>query len=364
MDDHPNEHEAEPEEGATPDAMAAEPPSATVAGEQAGPATPDGSTGTASVPGLPTPDPWVVFAHEQDVRAKAISKRRTKRVLIASGVAVVLIAAGVGGVIASSRSGAPGSGVAPADFVVSSTQTTLAQRTADVTFGGSVSADGHDIPINGTGQVDFDTNTFSATMSENVASTSIAIRELIASGQFYMGMTIDGHDMSQITGGADWVSISLPDQASSSSLGAANVDPISQLKALERKGATVTSLGTKTIDGTTVSGYSVTPSQQEIQNTIQQEIQQNQMSATQGQQLLQGANLMGTFTSDVWIDGSGLVRQEDVNVGGGTAGINAKVTMSFENYGTTVSIATPAPSDVIPYTQFLGDLKAAQTSLG
>ena len=365
MDDHLNEHEAEPEAGATPDAWAADPALPIAPGEQAGAAAPDGLTGTAAtVPHVATPDPWVVFAHDQDVRAKAVSKRRTRRVFIASGAALAIIAAGVGGVVASRHSGAPGSGMAPADFVVSSTQSTLAQRTADVTFAGSVSAAGQDIPINGTGQVDFDTNTFSATMSENVASTSIAIRELIASGQFYMGMTIDGHDMSQITGGAHWVGISLPDQASSSSLGATNVDPIDQLKALEQKGATVTSLGTKTIDGTTVSGYSVTPSHQEIENTIQQEIQQNQMSATEAQQLLQGANLIGTFTSDVWIDGSGLVQQEDMNVGGGSAGINAKVTMNFLNYGTTVSIATPAPSDVIPYTQFVNDLKAAQTTLG
>jgi hypothetical protein len=308
-----------------------------------------------------TPDPWVVFAHEQSARAQAVSKRRTKRTLIASGAAVIIVAAAVGGVVASRHSGVPGSGMAPADFVVSSTQTTLAQRTADVTFSGSVGADGKDVPINGTGQVNFDTNAFTATMSENVGSTSIALRELIASGQFYMGMTIDGQDMSTVTG-AHWVGISLPDQASSSSLGATNVDPIGQLKALEQKGATVTSLGTKTIDGTTVSGYSVTPSHQEIENNIQQEIQQNQMSAAQGQQLLQSANLIGSFTSEVWIDGSGLIRQEDANIGGGSAGVTAKVTMSFQNYGTPVSIATPAPTDVIPFTQFQSDLKAAQAS--
>jgi hypothetical protein len=361
MDDHPNEHEAELE------TEAPETPAPSMAVGPAVPAGPqsvasDNSAQAAAAFEGTAPDPWVLFAHDQDVRLKAASKRKTRRILIASGAAVVIIAAGVGGVIASSRSGAPGSGMAPAAFVVSSTQSTLAQRTADVTFGGSVSADGQDVPVNGTGQVDFDTNTFSATLSENVASTSIAVRELIASGQFYLGMTIDGQDMSQFTGGAHWASLSLPDQAGSSSLGATNVDPIGQLKSLEQKGATVTSLGTKTIDGTTVSGYSVTPSHQEIENNIQQEIQQNQMSAAQGQQLLQGSNLIGTFTSDVWIDGSGLIRQEDTNVSGGSAGVNAKVTVSFQNYGTPVNIATPAPSDVVPYSQFLNDLKAAQNS--
>jgi hypothetical protein len=358
MNDHPDEHQGEPEAGATPDAVAADP---TASGQQAGPAAPDGLAGTDE-PGVPTPDPWVVFAHDQDVRARAISKRRTKRVLIASGAAVVIIAAAVGGVIASSHSGAPGSGMAPADFVVSSTQSTLAQRTADVTFGGSVSADGKDIPLNGTGQIDFDTNAFTASMTENVASTSIDIRELVAAGQFYMGMSINGQNMSQMTGGAQWVSIALPDQSGSSSLGATNVDPLSQLKALEQKGATVTSLGTSTINGTTVSGYSVTPSQQEIQNDIQQEIQQNQLTPALGQQMLKEAGALGTFTTDVWIDGSGLIRQSSTNIAGGTAGVSGKVTTTFQNYGTPVSVVAPAPSDVIGFQQFLNDLKSAQSS--
>lgn len=368
MDDHPNEHEAEPDAGAAGDVAEPDTPAAATAVGPVGPTAPDAMAAPAlgtpapGAPGAPGPDPWVLFAHDQEVRAKAVSKRRTKRMLLASGAAVVIIAAGVGGVIAGRGSSAPGSGMAPAAFVVSSTQTTLAQRTADVTYSGSVSADGQNVPLNGTGQVDFDTNTFSATLNENVSSTTIAVRELIESGQFYMGMTIDGQDMSQFTGGAHWVGISLPDQASSSGLGAANVDPISQLKALEQKGATVTSLGTKTIDGTTVSGYSVTPTRQEIDSEIQQEVQQNKITAVTAQQMEEAGNLLGSFTTEVWIAGSGLVRQENVNIAGGSAGIAAKAIVTFQNYGAPVSITTPQPSDVIPFNQFLNDLKAAQSS--
>ena len=153
MDDHPNEHEAEPETGATTDAVASEaltpsvavePPTPMTAGESDGPATPEGwatpvAAAATAESGGPAADPWVLFVRDQDVRAKAISKRRTKRILIASAAAVVIIAAGVGGVIASRHSDAPGSGMAPAAFVVSSTQTTLNQRTADVTYSGTVS---------------------------------------------------------------------------------------------------------------------------------------------------------------------------------------------------------------------------------
>ena len=144
-----------------------------------------------------------------------------------------------------------------------------------------------------------------------------------------MGMTIDGQDMSQITGGAHWVSIPLPDQVELEQPRCGQRRPDRSAEGPGAEGRHRTSLGTKTIDGTTASGYSVTPSHQEIENTIQQEIQQNQMSADHGQQLLQGSNLFGMFTSDVWIDGSGLIREEDANVSGGSAGVNAKVSVEL-----------------------------------
>ena len=371
MDDHPEEHEAEPEAGPPTDAVTPEALAPTGAAGPTGPwlAAPEGSDeSSTSVPSAPdpdataAPDPWALFMHDQDVRLKAASKRRTRRKLIAAGAAVVIVAAGVVGVVASGGRGAPGSGMAPADFVVSSTQSTLAQRTADVTYSGSETVDGENVPLNGSGQVNFDTNSLSATLNVNVASNNVAVRELLVSDQFFMGMTIDGQDMSQLTGGAHWVGISLPDQATSSGLGAPNVDPINQLKTLEQKGASVTTLGTKTIDGVTVSGYSVTPTRQEVESEIQQEVQQNQITALTAQQMEQAPNLLGTFTTEVWIDGSGLVRQENENIAGGTAGVTAKATVTFQNYGTPVSISTPTPSDVIPFNQFLSDLKAAEAS--
>lgn len=64
----------------------------------------------------------------------------------------------------------------------------------------------------------------------------------------------------------------------------------------------------------------------------------------------------------MWIDGSGLIRQSSTNIAGGTAGVSGKVTMTFLNYGTPVSVVAPEPSDVIGYQQFLNDLKSAESS--
>jgi hypothetical protein len=280
-------------------------------------------------------------------------------------VSVIAVAAIAFAIVlaASGGPGVPGAGIAPADFVVSSTQNTLAQHTADVVFSGSVTVAGHDVPLNGTGQADFSTNGFSATLSETAAGTSLVERELADAGHLYMGMTIDGHDMSEFTGGARWISIPTPG-AGSSSPGVGSVDPLSQIQLLEKKGATVVRLGTSVIDGDTVSGYSVTPSPSQVQQSLQQEFAAGQFTPAQQQQILDASKALGTFSSDVWVDSSGLLRRETVNVGGGTSGATGKVDVTFSNFGTPVTIEPPAAGDVISFSQFDSDLQALQASPG
>lgn len=364
MDDHPKEYQAEaegpeiePTEIATAEPVVDGPAATTGYWERAARPTVHRAAAPAPHWSLDTVNPDRRPTFVQSVEAP--TPRRRKRLLIVAAATIVLATGAVGGVLASKKSGPPGAGMAPAAFVTSSTQTTLAQRTADITYSGSITADGQDVPLTGSGEVDFDTNSFSASLEESVPSGTIAVRALITSGQFYMGMTINGQDMSTLTGGAHWVSIELPDESSSIGLGVGNVDPIAQLKVLEQKGATVTSLGTREIEGVTVSGFAVTQSHQEMENVIQQEIQQNQIPAAEGQAMLQAPELLGTFTTDVWIDGSGLIRQENENIAGGSAGMTANAKVTFQNYGTPVAIAPPASSDVIPFTQFLQDLRAA-----
>ena len=259
--------------------------------------------------------------------------------------------------------GVPGAGMAPADFVVSSTQNTLAQRTADVVISGSVSVAGHEIPLTGTGQADFTTNGFSATVSENAANTSVDERELVVGGNLYMGMTIDGHNMSKFTNGASWISIPTPGQASSSP-GFGSVDPLSQIKLLEQKGATVVPLGTSVIDGDTVSGYSVTFSPSQLQQSLQQELASGQFTPAEQQQILNATKALGSLSMDVWFDGSGILRRETANLAGGTSGATGRVDITFSNFGTPVSIEAPAAGDVISFSQFDSDLQALQASQG
>jgi hypothetical protein len=254
----------------------------------------------------------------------------------------------------------PGAGIAPASFVVSSTQNTLDQHSADVIFSGSITAAGKVIPMQGTGQTDFTSNAFSGTVNASSSGTSLIEKELVVGGHFYLGLSIDGTPLSQFTGGAEWIDIPVPDQSGSNSPGLGNVDPLSQIQTLEKKGITVVNLGTSVIDGYAVSGYSVTPSHLEELGSVEQEMAAGQITAAQGKQILNAAKTLGTFTSDVWIDSSGLLRRETVNVGGGTSGEVGKVDMTFVNYGTPVSIAAPPSNEIVGFTQFQSDMQALE----
>jgi hypothetical protein len=268
------------------------------------------------------------------------------------------------GILAITESGPtiPGAGIAPAAFVVSSTQATLAQRTADIVFSGSISEDGHNIPMNGTGETDFSDNAFTGTVTSDIAGKSLVERELSLGNHFYMGMTIDGTNLSELTGGQDWIDIPLPSSGLNNSPGFGSVDPLTQLQALEKKGATVMSLGTSVIDGDPVSEYSVTPSRLEELANMESLIASGQITQAEAKQVLNEAARLGTFTSNVWFDASGLLRRQSVRISGGSSGVTGTVNMTFENFGTPVTIAAPAPSDIVSFKQFNSDIQALQSS--
>jgi hypothetical protein len=275
-------------------------------------------------------------------------------------VAVVVVAvAVVVGVVASTGGGpsAPGAGMAPADFVVSATHSTLSQRSADVTIDGTVAMAGLHVPMHGSGWVDFDTNQFSANTSVDSGTYSMVEHELVTGGQFFFGTDLDGTSMSKLTGGPHWISVPVPDQGSSA-LGAGNIDPLTQLQLLEKKGATVQPLGTSTVDGVTVSGYAVTPSRAEERQRIQQEIASGAIPPQYAKQALGAVKLLGNLTTDVYFDQSGLLRKQTVQLGGGTSAASGSVAITYSDYGAPGNIQAPPPSDVVSLSQFLQDVTA------
>jgi hypothetical protein len=293
----------------------------------------------------------------------SVQRRRRHNPIRAVGVlgaAIVIVGGAVALVVSLSGSGSPWDGVVPADFVVSATQTTLGQRTADLVFTGTVSAAGQSIPITGSGAADLSNpQQFSATIDIAMSGNKTEEREVVANNQFYMAISSDGQDISNLIPGKHWVTIPLP-VSTGNSVGTGTSDPLAQMKMLATKGNIVTALGTKTIDGVTASGYSVTISRQNLLNAVQQYLPSSGLDAAAQQQIAQEAQNLPPPTIKVWFDASKLLRRMSFTISQTQSGktVNVNLAMDFVNYGTPVSIHVPPPGDVATYNQFVSAAQA------
>jgi hypothetical protein len=310
--------------------------------------------------GMPTPSEWTSAMPQWREMAPPQERLKVRRPVLrwSAAAAVAAAAAGTLLVIASAGPQVPGAGMSPAAFVISSTQDTLGQHTADVVISGTVSAAGKVVPVQGTGQVDFAHDAFNGVLTIDKSGTSMVERELVVNRHLFMGLTLDGTDVSQITGGPHWIDIPIPDQSGSNAPGVGSVNPLTQIQMLARKGSTVVSLGTSDIDGTAVSGYAVTPSRLQVFEGIEREIASGQIPPSEVQNVLNASKALGTFTSDVWFDAAGLLRKQTVTISGGTSGIAGKVDLLYQNFGAPVDIQAPASGDVISFSQFTSDIQA------
>lgn len=239
----------------------------------------------------------------------------------------------------------------PTAFVTSATQATLAQKTADVSLHGAVTAAGQSVPMTGTGQVDFTDNAMSMNVDTSAAGRAMTLRELFVGGHIFMGMTIAGQDLARLVGKA-WIELPVNAPASGSgNLGSGN--PVDQIRLLEAKGSTVVPKGTTTIDGTRVHGYAVTPAKAAMLAQVQK--LSSTLTPAQIQQIESTIQSSPPPTFTVWFDGSQLLRRIAIDMqlaalGRGSGG--GQIDMDFSNYGVPVHVTAPAASDVMPYSQF------------
>lgn len=272
--------------------------------------------------------------------------------VVVAGIGLLSVASACSGTTTQAVS------VTPAALVSESAHTTLAEKTADVTLTGTISAAGQHIPMNGSGVADFTTHAVSATISASFQGMSMHLKELMVDGQVYMGGTVGPVSFSQLTG-KDWVSLPV----SSSDPNLFGSDPLAQLQLLEQQGSTVTPIGTKTIDGHTATGYTIVPSREAMAKGAQKIVSQMGLDPSEASQIQSRIDQMQPPTLTAWFDSSHLLREisVDLNMGGGL-GLSGSVVMDFTHYGVPVNVTAPPPSDVTSFRQFLQDAHQAGSS--
>jgi hypothetical protein len=168
--------------------------------------------------------------------------------------------------------------------------------------------------------------------------------------------------LDQVIPGKSWVSVdlsSLGDSTSQSpsSLGTGD-NPTAMLRLLTQQGNTVVPLGSSTLDGTSVQGYSVTLDSSAIKAKLAQAKLPSWMTSALSQVDIQNT------TFKVYVDGAGLLRRMSVGftMSAGSAGnVSVDETLDFSDYGSTVTVSAP-PSDQVATLQQV--LEAAQAASG
>lgn len=310
-----------------------------------------GSLSRADITG-PNPPPAELSAN--------VPGRRRAGVLATVGV--VAVAAVVTAVLTVGKPGPATVAMSPAAFVTLSAKHTLAARTADVTVSGSVTGLGESVPISGTGEADFTSNSLALTANFDIQGQSMAEREIEADGNMYMGITVDGQAISQLTGGKHWLKMPVQ-ESQAANFGDGN--PASLLAVLEQQGNTVHALGMKVVDGVGCTGYSVTPSKQAMIAAARKAFAGLGLKGGAASSVLQALASMLRPTITVWFDAQGLLREMSVQlslqmqVGSTNDSADSDVFLDFSNYGAPVKIAVPAASDTISYESFFQSLGAS-----
>ncbi len=238
---------------------------------------------------------------------------------------------------------------ASASVLVTAARSTLAEKTADLTLSGSVSADGQTVPVNGSGALDFVNHEMSLSLGASADGRNVTVNEVLAADTLYM--EIPG--ISTLEPGKSWVSMDLSQlkSASAPSGSVDNVDPVAMLQLLEQQGYTVNALGQSQVDGDTVNGYEVDISSSQIQAEINKEPAYLRQAASALDVSSSG------ITIDVYVNATDQVRRMSLSMQITSAGtsLDESVNLDFSQYGAPVDVTVPPSDQVVSYQQFLQD---------
>lgn len=233
----------------------------------------------------------------------------------------------------------PGPGGGGARQVVRDALTaSLGESTVQTTFTASVDAGAMSAQLSGTGAADLTTRSATMHVSGTVADQHESVAVEVVGGTVY----VDVPQVAAVDPGKTWLSLR---PGSSTGIGSSVgglgtfADPGLVLPFLRRSGAVVTPLGASTLNGTSVQGYRVAMDAAAIG------------AAAAGSHLPGGiARQVHQLVVTAYVSGH-LLRALDVAASGH---VSVTASIDFHGYGEPVSVQPPAPTTVVPLSQFAG----------
>jgi len=284
-----------------------------------------------------------------DLPGVSTSKPRWRRLALVGALSAVVVAGGALGVTTLGSKSA----VSPTKAVLTAASTTQHLRSAHVSMtetvtGGSGSGA---ITATGIGAVDFSAREASLTMSVEGEHLSV----LGSDGNLFVSVP----QISQLFPGKSWVSVPVGNNSSAVGGALSGGDPTQMLQFLASQGNSVSPIGSSTIDGVPVEGYSVLINKAAVGAQLKSSGLPS--SAVQaGEQFLEGE---GPITYKVYVDSDNQLRAIDFAMAVlGTSGVSVSARMTLSDFGVPVSLTLPPASDVVSYEQFLYASVAAGVS--
>jgi hypothetical protein len=269
-------------------------------------------------------------------------------------VAVIAFVAIVGPTSRGSHSGSHQADLAA--FVKASAESTLDQKTADVSLTATTEVNGSLVSLHGKGQLDFAANALAFNLSATYSGTALAESEIMIGRAVYIEVSANGQSLAQYLGGKHW--LELPVAASVLQSAAPQDSPVWSLQLLERQGGKVVSIGSRSVGGLTCSGYAVTPSKQALLAAAQREWAQQDLSRSEQAAAREMLTDSTPPEISVWLDPTRQVVCElDVAMqmyvapplGSGRASSTGSLQMAltFTHYGGPVDITPPPAADTV-----------------
>ena len=233
--------------------------------------------------------------------------------------------------------------------VINAVNSTMADKTAQATFTGTVESDGQTVTVNGTGDFDFTRSAVGLDVSANAEGQQVKTEELFIGGTLY----VQTPGLAQAEPGKTWISVDLSALTNSTAAGSTGAigsggNPAANLQLLSQEGNTVTPLGSSTVDGVTVQGYAVTVNPAVINSQLAQDNLPSWMRQT-----LSNVNF-GTTSFKVFIDSHGLLRRESITMqeSSNAQSVSVGETIDLSDYGAPVNIQAPPPGQVLDFSHF------------
>jgi hypothetical protein len=241
-----------------------------------------------------------------------------------------------------------GGGSSASASVLTAVNSSLANKTADVTVTTTGNSEGIAVNASGTGVVDFTNNAMQLDMSTTVSGQQIQEKLIYLESTLYESTP----DLSQLFPGKSWISVNLSAIEKAEGAGAAGSldsegNPVAMLRLLAAQGNTITPLGPSTIDGTPVQGYSVSINQ----NTLHRDLAKlpswmRQVTANTD---------VGAINYKIYIDGQNLLRRTTISMhmSVDSISLNMSETLDLTHYGVPFTVTAPPPAQVVTLQQLL-----------